>query len=574
MAEFDIVIRGGAVVDGTGGPVREADVAVSGGGIAQIGKIAGAGREEIDAKGAVVTPGFIDVHTHYDGQVTWENRLAPSSGHGVTTVVMGNCGVGFAPVRPDQHQLAIKLMEGVEDIPEAVMADGVPWNWETFPEYLDAIDARQADIDFAAQLPHNPLRVYVMGERGANLEPPTDEDLSRMRALTAEAVEAGALGVSTTRTIAHRFRDGRLVPSIDTEVQEVLALAGGLRDAGKGVFQLVGDARRDPAEQIALLRAVAETSGRPVSFTLMQGTGDTTGWKEMLKGLEAADRDGLPIRGQVIPHPTGMLLGLDLSLNPFGFHPSFRAIEHLPLDEKVAAMRDPALRARLLSETPSDPHAFFLSVVEDVEWLYPLGDPPNYHPDQSSSIAGRARAEGKPPMEVIYDALLEQDGHAILYRPTANREGERFESAYENLVRHPLTILGLGDGGAHYAMICDAPYPTYVLEYWVGHADPGKRLALPDAIRKLAADPARVVGLNDRGVLAPGMKADLNVIDLSRLHLHAPRMTRDLPAGGKRLTQKADGYVATVVSGQVTYREGEATGALPGRLVRGAKAAP
>jgi N-acyl-D-amino-acid deacylase len=570
---YDIVIRRGIVLDGTGAEPRDADVAVRNGVIAVVGYVPERGHEEIDARGCIVTPGFVDVHTHYDGQITWESTLQPSSSHGVTTVVMGNCGVGFAPVKPDQHELVIKLMEGVEDIPEVVMTTGVPWNWETFPDYLNAIEKRVSDIDFAAQLPHNPLRVYVMGKRGADREPPTGADLAKMRALTAEAIQAGALGVSTTRNLAHRFRDGRLVPSISTEETEILALAAGLKDAGRGVFQILCDFRCEPAEQLSLLRAIAKTAERPVSFTLTQSTEHPGGWREMLRGLELANEEGLTIRGQVLPRPVGMLLGLDLSLNPFGFHPSFRAIEQLPRAEKVKALRDPEMRRRLLSESSSDPHAFFKTVVDDVEWLFPLGDPPNYHPAKADSIAARARAQDLEPMEVIYDELLKNEGQAILYRPSANREGDRFETAGQELARHKHTILGLGDGGAHYSMICDAAYPTYLLTHWVGHSDPAKRLPLTDAVQMLARDPAHAVGLDDRGIVAPRAKADLNVIDMSRLRLHAPELSYDLPAKGRRLTQRADGYIATVVSGQVTYREGVPTGALPGRLVRGGRSA-
>ena len=572
--QHDLVIRGGTILDGTGGPAFAGDVAIDGGTIVAVGRVPGAGREEIDATGAIVTPGFVDVHTHYDGQITWEHRLSPSSGHGVTTVVMGNCGVGFAPVRPGEQQLAIKLMEGVEDIPEVVMATGVPWNWETFPEYLDAIDQRHADIDFAAQLPHNPLRVYVMGERGAAMEPPTEHDLAEMRRLTTEAIRAGAIGVSTTRSPGHRFRDGRQVPSINTEEAEVLAMAQGLGDAGTGVFQLIDNMVRPPEDQVDLLRQVAQAARRPVSFTLVQAHSEPDRWRSVLAGVEQANREGLAITGQVMPRPVGMLVGLDLSVHPFAFHPSYRPLAKLPLAERVKAMRDPAMRARLLAEEPDEPNPFFRDIAADVDHLFPLGDPPNYHPASNESIAARAQAEGRDLMAVLYDLLLEDEGHAVLYRPSANRGGERFEEMGEAAIPHPNTILGLGDGGAHYGMICDAPYTTYFLLHWARHPDPAKRVALPDAIRMLARDPARAVGLDDRGEIRVGMKADLNVIDLDRLHLHAPRVAYDLPADGRRLTQRADGYVATIVSGDVTYREGAATGALPGRLVRGQRAAP
>jgi len=572
---YDIVIRGGTIVDGSGGEPFAGDVAIRDGVIAAVGQVAGSGAEEIDATGRIVTPGFVDIHTHYDGQITWEHTLAPSSGHGVTTVVMGNCGVGFAPVRPGHHELMIKMMEGVEDIPEAVMADGVPFDWESFPDYLDAIGKRHADIDFAAQLPHNPLRVYVMGECGANNEPATAEDLAKMRALTAEAVRAGAIGVSTTRHVAHRYRDGRNVPTVMLEDdEEVLALAAGLGDAGTGVFEILNDGRRSRPEQLELMRAIARVSGRPVSFTLTQESDTQSTWRDMLDGLASANAEGLRIKAQVMPRPVGILLGLDLSLNPFGFHPSFRAIEKLPLAEKVSAMRDPAMRARLLSEKSDDPNPFFKSIVDDLEWLFPLGDPPNYHPEKEDSIAARSRAEGKDPLEVIYDALLEQEGRAVLYRPSANRDGERFEGFGATCLGHPDVLMGLSDGGAHYGMICDGALPTYFLLHWAGHADPAKRIELPRAIQKLSAETAEAVGLYDRGRIGVGMKADINVIDMARLHLDPPRPSYDLPTGGRRLLQQAQGYDATIVSGVVTYRHGRHTGALPGRLVRGAKAAP
>lgn len=574
MADYDLIIRGGTVYDGSGGQPFVADVAVKDGVIAAVGTIEGHAAEEIDATGKIVTPGFVDVHTHYDGQITWENRLAPSSDHGVTTVVMGNCGVGFAPSRPEHRKLMIKLMEGVEDIPEVVMAEGVPFNWETFPEYLDALEKRESDIDFAAQLPHSPLRVYVMGERGANLEPPTDEDLAEMRRLTAEAIEAGALGVSTSRSYAHQFRDGRPAPSVKTEDQEVLALAAGLKDAGKGVFQMVPSYDATAAERMDLLDDIARTSGRPVSFTFMQtpkGEGD---WQEMLARLDSAKKEGLEVRGQIIPRPTGALLGLELSMHPFSFNPSFRAIEHLPLEEKVERMRDPAFRKKLIAEEPEDPQVFFIYVISDLDGMFVLGNPPNYNPRSDDSIGARARGMGVDPKELMYDALLQREGREVLYRPLGNSEGEKFESSGRNLVRNDRTFPALGDGGAHYSMICDAAYTTYFLTYWVRDAKGDMAIDLPYAIRKLTLEPAHAVGLKDRGLVRPGYKADLNVIDLERLHLYAPHVVYNLPTGGRRLQQRADGYDATVLSGVVTYRNGRSTGALPGRLVRGGKAAP
>lgn len=568
--QYDLVIRGGTIVDGTGGAPFTGDLAVSGDRIAAIGAVNGAGTEEIDARGMVVTPGFVDVHTHYDGQVTWEQRLSPSSDHGVTTVVMGNCGVGFAPARPQDHELVIKLMEGVEDIPEVVMADGVPWNWETFPEYLDALDKRETDCDFAAQLPHSPLRVYVMGERGANLEPPTAEDLAEMRRLTKEAIEAGALGVSTSRQLAHRFRDGRPAPSTMTEVEEIKALAAGLRDANGGVFQIIPSTDKDTADEWEVIRTLNETSGRPVNFSLFTGSNIKGGPEPMLRGLEQAAKEGRQIHGQFFPRPIGMLFGLELSYHPFALNPSYKAIANLPLDEKVKRMRDPELRKRLLSEEPQDPNPFFLWVVQQTHILFPLGDPPNYNPSPEESIKARAAVLGIDERELMYDELLRQGGKAIIYCPMGNTENNRFDAA-RDLFGKPGTILGLGDGGAHYGMICDAAFPTYILSEYV--RDQGT-VTIEKAVSMLSRETAQSVGLNDRGILKAGYKADLNVIDLERLHLYAPRVKRDLPAGGKRLSQKSDGYEATIVSGTITYRRGRPTGAFPGRLVRGAKPAP
>jgi N-acyl-D-amino-acid deacylase len=571
--KYDLVIRGGLLFDGSGADGVEADLAVSEGRISAIGRIPDQAADEIDATGCLVTPGFVDVHTHYDGQVTWEHTLSPSSNHGVTTVVMGNCGVGFAPIRRDQRELAIALMEGVEDIPGAVMSEGLPWNWESFPEYLDALELRTADVDFAAQLPHSPLRVYVMGARGAALEPPTQEDLDEMQRLTSQAVKCGAIGVSTSRALVHRFRDGRHAPSVNTEEQELIALAKGLRDAEAGVFQLIPNVNNDASDEFSLIRRLNAASGRPVSFTLAQSPAIVGGWRTYLRGVNEAAALGLPIRGQFYPRPVGMLFGLDLSMHPFSLNPSYKTVVDLPLAEKVAALRNRELRARLIAEGPDDPNPFLVWIAEQTSMLFALGDPPNYTPPITESIAARAARAGVPARELLYDELLKDDGRAIIYLPLGNVDEGRFDSG-SLLIGEAGTILGLGDGGAHYGIICDASWPTYLLTKCVRDAPNERRVPLGTAIRAATRDPAVAVGFLDRGLLAPGYKADINVIDLRRLHLHAPRTKRDLPAHGRRLTQKADGYVATIVSGQVTYREGEPTGHLPGRLVRGARNDP
>jgi len=447
-----------------------------------------------------------------------------------------------------------------------VMAAGIPWNWETFPEYLDALEQRHADVDFAAQIPHSPLRVYVMGERGAEREPPSAAELAQMRRLTTEAIRAGAVGVSTSRQLAHRFRSGRSAPSVLTEEDEITALAEGLRDAGSGVFQIIGNTAKPPMEEFGVMRRLAQTCGRPLSFTLASGA--PNGREEIMQGVDEARAEGLPIRAQFFLRPVGMLFGLDLSYHPFALNPGYRPIEGLPLADKVKALRDPALRARLLDERPDDPNPFVLSMVRRIDNLFMLGDPPNYQPSPEESLTATAEATGRDLREVIYDALLAEDGHAILYCPLGPL-GENPRPLFEN----DGAVLGLGDGGAHYGMICDAAYPTYLLTRLGRDAPPEEEIALPQAIRALTRDPAETVGFLDRGLVRPGLKADLNVIDYQALRLHPPRVARDLPAGGKRLSQKADGYVMTLLDGQVTYRDGIHTGALPGRLIRGQRPA-
>ena len=561
-AIYDVIVRGGVVVDGTGRTPYPADIAIVGKNIIHVGDVDGSAHEEIDASGMIITPGFVDAHTHYDGQITWETRMAPSSNHGVTTVVMGNCGVGFAPVRPDDREIAVKLMEGVEDIPDVVMAEGLPWNWSSFPEYLDALEERKADVDFAAQLPHSPLRIYVMGQRGADLEPATAADLAEMQRLTTEAINAGALGVSTSRNLFHRFRSGALAPSVNSPEQELLALGNGLSDAGSGVFQCVLRLDGDPQQEFSVLRSVAQECGRPVNFSLVC-PGEAI--SVFLSEMDEAAADGLDIKAHFLPRPLGVLFGIDLSYHPFSLNPSYRAIAHLPLAEKVARMRDPDFRRTLLAEKPDDPNPMFVQIVSIRSNLYALADPVDYCLRTEQSLGEQAKRLGVSIEEVIYDALLADDGHAIIVG--FQSEPVDYIARTETLMHRDDSVFSLGDGGAHYGMICDAAYPTFAL---------GQRLKpdhsnLPSIVRKLTRDPAMSVGLGDRGVIAPGYKADLNIIDLGSVMLYRPTVVADLPSGGKRLDQAAAGYRLTMLSGVITYRAGTATGALPGQLVRGAR---
>jgi N-acyl-D-aspartate/D-glutamate deacylase len=570
---YDLVIRSGDVADGLGGALRQADVAISAGKIVAIGRVSQSGREEIDARGKLVTPGFVDIHTHYDGQATWDARLAPSSWHGVTTAVMGNCGVGFAPVRKDDRDRLIELMEGVEDIPGAALHEGLAWNWESFGDYLDAVESRPHDIDIGAQLPHGALRVYVMGERGAKLEPANEADIAEMRRIAADAMRAGAIGFSTSRTLNHRTVKGDPTPSLRASEAELVGIAQGLADAGSGVFELISDFDTpDLDTEFAMIRRLVKNSGRPLSLSLAQGNRAPEGWRAILKLIEDASKDGLPLRAQVAPRPIGLLLGLQGTLNPFVAHETFAAIKDKPLADKVAAMREPEFRARILAERKARQSHPLARRVMAFDQIFPLGNPPNYEPPKESAVAAVAERQGRPAQDVAYDMLLEDEGRAFLFMPFANYAHFNLDACGE-MIAHPDCVMGLGDGGAHVGIISDGSYPTYLLSHWGRDRGHG-RFDLGWLIKRQTADTARAVGLDDRGVIAPGMKADLNVIDFGKLAVESPRMAFDLPAGGKRLLQGAKGYEATIVSGEITYRDGQPTGALPGKLVRGPQAAP
>ena len=574
---YSLVIRGGTVIDGSGSAPRQADVAVQGDKITLVGRVTGSGIEEIDARGLLVTPGFIDPHTHLDFQVTWSERTTPCSWNGVTTVVIGNCGVGFAPCRPQDRDTLIGLMAGVEDIPAKVMSSGLPWNWESFPDFMDALAARRYDADIVTQIPHSALRVSVMGERGVNRETASADDLAAMRRLVTESVRAGAIGVSSSRSRGHIAADGRPVPTFDCAEPELTAIARGLTDAGAGWLQIIPDFA-DLESEFAMLRRVVHASGRPMALSVMQLVNKPDQWRRVMALVAEANAAGDPMLSQVIPRATGILLGFEMSQNPFFLRPSYRQIAHLPLDQRVQALRDPALRARLLSEQiPVN-----LDDAEDIglrvaKWdrLFPLTEPVDYEPRAEDSVAGRAARAGLPPDEVALDILLQQDGRAVLYRPFSNY-GYGDLDAVREMITEPHTVIGLGDAGAHLGGITDASSVTFLLTHWTRDRQRGQGGLLPVewAVRRLTHDTATVLGLHDRGLLAPGYKADINVIDYPALRIRRPEVLHDLPDGGTRVVQRTDGYVATIVSGMPVYRNGLETGALPGRLVRGRQPQP
>ncbi len=573
MSGPDLVIRGGMVFDGTGAPGRVADVAIINGRIVAVGADLPAGREEIDASGLMVTPGWVDIHTHYDGQITWDSRMTPSSTLGATTVVAGNCGVGFAPVRKGDEDTLIRLMEGVEDIPGAALHEGLSWEWESFDEYMSAVEKLPHDIDVAVQLPHGALRVYVMGERGANREPATADENARMRELTREAIQAGALGFSTTRTMVHRTADGDLTPTLGAARAEMEAIAQGLADAGSGVLQWVSDFQ-DMEGEFALIRDLTKIAGQPLSFSMVQADVIPDQWRELTRRLNEAVDDGLPIKAQVAGRPVGLMLGLQGSAHPFISRPSFEPLLDKPLADKVAIMRDPEFRRQLIAEAPSKAHPFINSLAGAYHKMYAVeNDHVDYEPDPSTSLGAKAKALGVHPDELVYDALIADEGRAFLFFPMHNY----VEGSLENvraMLANPNTLSGLSDGGAHVGAICDVSLPTFMLTYWCRDRTRGPRFGLAETIRGQTRDTAEAVGLNDRGVLAPGYLADINVIDFERLRIKAPYMVYDLPTNARRLMQDAVGYVATIKSGEIIYREGQPTGALPGKLIRGRQAAP
>ena len=578
-----LVIRGGTVVDGTGRPPRQADVAIDDGRIVEVGEVTGTGHREIDAEGLLVTPGFVDLHTHFDGQATWDPLLAPSSVHGVTTVAMGNCGVGFAPARPDRHDWLIGLLEGVEDIPGTALAEGLTWGWESFPEYLDQLAAMRRAVDVAAHVPHAALRTFVMGERGADhTEAPTEGELAGMARLTREALEAGAIGFATSRTEVHRTKDGANIGTLTATEAELLTLAQALREHGSGVIQLISDCYQSTdteyvAAELDLIEALARTSGRPVSFTVQQAVTAPDRWRLLLDRAASLTAAGHDVKGQVAPRPIGVLLGLEATANPFLLCGGYGEVGGLPAAERAAALADPDRRARILAEhadlEANLPPGLLRQIVCGFDVMFEMADPVDYDLDASASFAAEASRTGVRPAELVYDALLRRDGAQLLYLALFNFVHGDLDDVHE-MVTSPHSLFGLSDAGAHCGAICDASSTTSFLTVWGRDRTAEQRLPIEAVVHELTQRTAAHVGWFDRGVVAPGLLADLNVIDLDALGCAPPRIAHDLPAGGRRLVQDSSGYRWTIKAGVPTFADGEHTGELPGRLIRGSTGTP
>ena len=563
---FDLIIKNGSIYDGKGSKPYQADIAISNEKIVEIGDIKGEAKKVIDAEGKIVTPGFVDIHTHYDGQVTWDPYLRPSTYHGVTTVVMGNCGVGFSPCKPDQRDWLIGLMEGVEDIPGTALHEGIDWEWESFPEYLDALEKKPLAIDVGTQIPHGAVRAYVMGERGINHEEASQEEINRMKEIVQEAIKAGAYGFSTSRTEKHNDVNGNLTPSITAHKNELVEIAKSLGEINQGVLQGISDFY-DFDSEFDIFKAMSKESGRPISITVEQQDARPEWWQQLLDGIEDAQSEGINMYGQVPPRATGILMGLTATLNPFRFHPTYMEIADLALEERVEIMSNDEFKEKLLNDNAISINPLVDEIVNSYTKMFKLGEPANYEPDPEMSFESLANSSNMTAQEIAYDAMLEKDGRALIYHPLFNYQTGDL-SLVEKMLKHPYTISGLGDAGAHCGAISDASFPTTLVQHWSRDRSRGSKLPLETVIKMQTSETANLLGIKDRGVLEKGYKADINIIDYEGLTLHEPEIINDLPAGGRRLVQKASGYDYTIVSGEVAFIKGEATGALNGRLIR------
>jgi len=564
---YDLIIKNGIIYDGTGDKPFVADIAIKGRKIEAIGELDEVSKQTINAEGKIVAPGFVDIHTHYDGQVTWDPYLRPSTYHGVTTVVMGNCGVGFSPCKPEERDWLISLMEGVEDIPGTALHEGINWQWESFPEYLDILENKPLAIDVGTQIPHGAVRAYVMGQRGIDREEATQEEIDRMSQIVKEAIQAGAFGFSTSRTEKHRDSSGALTPSITAHKNELVSIANSIGELNSGVLQGISDFY-DFESEFDIFKEMSQSSGRPISITVEQMDQRPDWWHQLLDGIEAAQNEGINMYGQVPPRATGINMGLEVTLNPFTFYPSFYDLSKKSLEEKVATMRDPKFKKKLLSEQPvSIGNPLVEEITQSFNKMFRLGDPANYEPDPDSSFEAIAKKQNISPQEVAYDCLLEKEGKALIYHPLFNYLPGNLDFV-EKMLNHPYSISGLGDAGAHCGAISDASFPTTLIQHWGRDRTRGKKIPLEKLISMQTLETSRLLGISDRGVLKEGYKADINVIDFDNLTLHEPEVLHDLPAGGRRLVQKASGYEYTIVSGQIAFENGEATGALNGRLIR------
>jgi N-acyl-D-aspartate/D-glutamate deacylase len=563
---YDLIIKNGLIYDGIGSEPFAADIAISDEKIVKIGSLDKEAKNTIDATGKIVTPGFVDIHTHYDGQVTWDPYLRPSTYHGVTTVVMGNCGVGFSPCKPDQRGWLIGLMEGVEDIPGTALHEGIDWEWESFPEYLNALEKKPLAIDVGTQIPHGAVRAYVMGERGINHEEATQEEIDEMKQIVQEAVEAGAYGFSTSRTEKHNDVNGNLTPSITAHKTELVEIAKALGEINKGVLQGISDFY-DFDSEFDIFKSMSSESGRPISITVEQQDARPDWWLKLLDGIEDAQSQGINMFGQVPPRATGILMGLTATLNPFRFHPSYMEIADLDLEERVKIMKDPVFKEKLLNENPVSINSLVDEIVNAYGKMFKLGEPANYEPDPDDSFESIGKRSTMSPQAIAYEVMLEKEGRALIYHPLFNYlPGDL--SLVEKMLKHPFTIAGLGDAGAHCGAISDASFPTTLVQHWSRDRSRGDKIPLKTVIKMQTSETASLLGIDDRGVIKEGYKADINIIDYEGLTLHEPEIINDLPAGGRRLVQKASGYDYTIVSGEVAFIKGEATGALNGRLIR------